>query len=497
MIRTERLLDTLIGAANLGMCVVDERNKIIDVNEFFCAIYEYEREELINRSYSILQPENYRERANLYYQNYIEGSQKSGVRQIISKSGKRKNVYSFSANTEDEEGNKLKVFNIVEAAELPQTFSEKPSEPLQTTQEVVIGNNVKTGILRCSQEGELLFANPHARTLLFLPAGSKNLYNEVTVYKGHHSRRLPIVQLLNEERFIDNQSLLIERPDHAPFWALLSASTAITDDGEVCFDITLVSQEDQKLLERQLNKRIEELKNSNKSLDHFVYGATHDLKAPLASISGLINILKREQDAGQRELYIQMMEKSVHRLNEFIKEIVDYSRNANQEVKRDQIDFQPLVEEIFESMAHLENAAKIKPVIHIEQDFPFLTDAHRLKVVLNNLVSNAYKYSSSHRRDSFIEVWVKVSPVKATIQVKDNGQGIGKNHIEKIFDMFFRASEGQGGTGLGLYIVKETLDKMQGTIHVVSELGQGTNFIVNIPSASILGSHEKQMKLDI
>ncbi|MDF9795799.1 PAS domain S-box-containing protein [Catalinimonas alkaloidigena] len=498
MIRTERLLDTLIGAANLGMCVVDDRNKIIDVNEFFCAIYEYEREELINKSYSILQPESYRARASLYYQNYIEGHQKSGLRQIISKNGTRKNVYSFTANTVDEEGNKLKVFNVVEATEPSEISKEAPSTPLQTsTQEVVIGNNVKTGILRCSQEGELQYANPHARTLLFLPAGSKSLHNEVTVYKGQHSRKLTLVQLLNEERFVDNQSLLIERPDHPPFWAVLSASTTITDEGQVCFDITIVSLEDQKLLERKLNKRIEELKNSNKSLDHFVYGATHDLKAPLASISGLINILKREQDFSQRELYIQMMEKSVHRLNEFIKEIVDYSRNANQDLKHDHIEFQPLVEEIFESMAHLENAAKIRPVIQVEQDYPFLTDAHRLKVVLNNLVSNAYKYSSTHRRDCFIEVKVKVSPVKATIHVKDNGQGIGESHIEKIFDMFFRASEGQTGTGLGLYIVKETLDKMQGSIHVVSELGQGTSFVVNIPSASTFGSNEKQMKLDI
>lgn len=509
MIQTERLLNTLIGAANLGMCVVDERNKIIDVNDFFCAIYEYSRDELLNRPYSVLQPESYRERASLYYQNYIEGKQQSGLRQIITKSGKRKSVYSFQANTEDESGNKIKVYNVVEASDLlennptaqKESTEEKISETAvasESSKEVVIGENVKTGILRCSQEGELLYANTHARTLLFLPAGSRKLDNEVIIYKGNHSQKYPLVRLLNDERFIDNQSLMIERPDHPPFWAVMSASTAITDEGQVCFDITIVNQEDQKLLERKLNKRVDELKNSNKSLDHFVYGATHDLKAPLASISGLINILKIEQNAEQRALYIQMMEKSVQRLNEFIREIVDYSRNANQEVKRDQIEFQPLIEEIFESMAHMENADKIRPVIDVEQEYPFQTDAHRLKVVLNNLVSNAYKYSSTHRRDCFIEVKVRVKPLKASIQVKDNGQGIGKNHIDKIFEMFFRASEGKTGTGLGLYIVKETLDKMQGSIHVVSELGQGTSFVVNIPSATTLRDNsEQQMKLDI
>lgn len=493
MIQTERLLNTLIDAANLGVCMVDHRNKIIDVNEYFCKIFEYDREELINKPYSVLQPENYRERASLYYQNFVEGNQHTALKQVLTKSGKRKNVYSFTATSEDELGNALKIYNVIDASDKPELSTSITQYP----QELVIGNNVKSGILRCSQEGELLYANPHARTLLFLPAGSKNLHNEITTYQGSHPRKVSLVQLLNEERFIDNQSILVERPDHPPFWALLSASTAISEDGQVCFDMTVVSQEDQKLLERKLNKKVEELKNVNKSLDHFVYGATHDLKAPLASLSGLINILRREESPVQKELYLQMMEKSIHRLNEFIKEIVDYSRNANQDIKRDNIEFQPMIEEIFESMAHMENAPKIEKIIHVEQDYPFQTDAHRLKVVLNNLISNAYKYSSTHRRDCFIEVRVKVTPYKATIHVNDNGQGISKTHIEKIFEMFFRASEGQTGTGLGLYIVKETLDKMQGSVHVVSELGKGTCFIVNIPSASALNGAQNQMKLDI
>ncbi|WPP52187.1 PAS domain-containing sensor histidine kinase [Catalinimonas niigatensis] len=487
------MLNTIIDAANLGVCMVDHRNKIIDVNDFFCKIFEYDREELLQKPYSTLQPENYKERANLYYQNFVEGNQNTALRQVMTKSGKRKSVYTFTATSEDEFGNVLKIYNVIEASDK----TESSSIGSQPPHELMIGNNVKSGILRCSQEGELLYANPHARTLLFLPAGSKSLQNEVTIYNENSPRKLPLVQLLNEERFIDNLSVLLERADHPPFWALLSASTAINEDGQVCFDMTVVNQEDQKLLERKLNKKLEELKNANKNLDHFVYGATHDLKAPLASISGLINILRREENPVQKEQYLQMMEKSIHRLNEFIKEIVDYSRNANQDVKRDNIDFQPLIEEVFESMAHMENASKVEKVIQIEQEYPFQTDAHRLKVVLNNLISNAYKYSSTHRRDGLIEVRVKVSPHKATIHVNDNGQGIGKSHIEKIFEMFFRASEGQTGTGLGLYIVKETLDKMHGSVHVVSELGKGSCFIVNIPSAATLSGAQNQMKLDI
>jgi len=494
MIQTERLLNTLIGAASLGICVVDDRNKIVEVNDFFCQIYGYKREELINKPHSILQPENYRERASLYYQSYIKGHQNTGIRQIITKTGERRTVYTFTATTEDDLGQTLKVYNVIDASEIEIKEDKKEARSMQET---TIGHHVKTGILRCNPEGKILYANPQARGLLYLPAGSRRLANEVTIYKGQRSKKLTLVKLLNDEQFIDNQAVRIERMNHPACWALLSASTAIDDRGQVCFDLTIVSLEEQKLMERKLNKKIDELKDINKSLDHFVYGATHDLKAPLASLSGLINILRREQDDSQKEIYLQMMEKSIHRLNEFIKEIVDYSRNANQEVKKDSIAFKPLIEDIFENMAHMDNASGIKKIINIEQNYPFQADAHRLKVVLNNLISNAYKYSSPHRRDSFIEVIVKANAQKATIQVKDNGQGIGEAHIEKIFEMFFRASEGKGGTGLGLYIVKETLDKMQGSIHVVSELGQGTCFTVTVPSALAKSAGQSQMKLDI
>lgn len=492
MLKAEGLLNALIDASKMGICIVDHRNKIVEVNDLFCEIYGYDREFLLYQSYSVLKPENYRDRASLDYQNYIEGKQQqNSLRQILTKSGQRKTVYAFSAHLTDENGHKQRAYNIIDVSDLPL------GKDTSSQQEVVtIGNEVKTGIMRCSMDGELLYVNAYARTLLYLPAGSDRLYHEVNYTQEGINRKLPLIQLLNELRYLDNQEMLVERKDHAPLWALLSAATVIDAGGNVCFDITLISLEEQKLSERKLNKKIEELNAANKQLDHFVYGATHDLKAPLASLAGLIHILRREDDPAQKELFMQMMDKSINRLNEFIKEIVDYSRNANLEVRSERVDFQSLIEEIFESMTHMENASKIRQIIRVEQADPFSSDNHRIRVVLNNLVSNAFKYSSSHRRDSYIEVNVKVENQKAIIQVRDNGMGIGTNHIEKIFDMFFRASEGQGGTGLGLYIVKETLDKLQGSIHVVSEPGKGTCFVVTIPSVTAL-LNPNQLKLGI
>ena len=487
MLKAERLLDSLLNATNIGICIVDHRNKIAEVNDTYCQIYEYNREELVNQSFSILKPENYREKAQLYYQGYMEGNLQQNLKQIQTRNGTYKSVQISVDTAEDESGQRFRIFSLVEVKTPGISSAQRVSDSQ-------IADTVKTAILRVNTEGKIRYANLQARTLFGLPAGISKLQNELTYFTDEHTRRLLLITLLNEQRFLDNLEVLIERPEYAPIWGKLSAATVMHENNEVCFDITFVSLEAQKLKERKLNREVEDLKAANKHLDHFVYGATHDLKAPLASLSGLLHIMRRESDPEQKEMFMEMMEKSIHRLNEFIREIVDYSRNANQALKSEEVYFEPLIREVFESMEHMENADKIRQFVSVDQSCPFYTDTHRLKVVLSNLVSNAYKYSSVHRRDAFIRLSVRSDEKQATIRIEDNGQGIDKNHIEKIFEMFFRASEGNGGSGLGLYIVKETLDKMHGSIHVVSDQGKGTCFVVMLPS---VGQKSSKNQLDL
>lgn len=488
MLKAERLLDSLLNATNIGICIVDDHNKIIEVNDTYSQIYEYEKEELINQPYAILKPENYRKKARLYYQGYMEGSHKKNLKQILTRNGNYKSVQISVDNAEDDLGQQFRIFSIVEVQPSNARSTQKAAD-------AHIADSVKTAILRINTEGQIRYANQHARILFCLPAGISKLQNELTYLTDEHTRRLSMTSLLNEQRFLDNLEVLLERTEHAPIWGKLSAATVMHENDEVCFDITFISLEAQKLKERKLNRAVEDLKAANKQLDRFVYGATHDLKAPLASLSGLLNIMRKETDPQQKEVFMEMMEKSIHRLNEFIREIVDYSRNANQKLKSEEVEFDKLLREVFESMEYMENADKIKQLIDVDQAFPFHTDPHRLKVVLNNLISNAFKYSSVHRRDAFVRVSVRVDEKQATIRIEDNGQGIDKDHIEKIFDMFFRASEMQGGSGLGLYIVKETLDKMHGSIHVVSKHGKGTSFVINLPSGRM--NSRKQLELGI
>jgi signal transduction histidine kinase len=115
-------------------------------------------------------------------------------------------------------------------------------------------------------------------------------------------------------------------------------------------------------------------------------------------------------------------------------------------------------------------------------DLEVNSDRGRLKVVLNNLVGNSLKYNDANKEEKLVELKTSYQNNSLVIQVNDNGIGIAEEHQPKIFDMFYRATERSQGSGLGLYIAKETIEKLGGKISLTSKVGQGTNFSVAIPT---------------
>ncbi len=231
-----------------------------------------------------------------------------------------------------------------------------------------------------------------------------------------------------------------------------------------------------------IERRNKELNKINEELDKFVYSASHDLKAPLNSVLGLINIAKKDGATGSMPLYLQMIEQSIKKLERFIADIIDYSRNTSVEVVSSVIDFHRIIDEALADVKYLEGDANIKKKIKVKGEGDFKSDPKRLSVILNNLITNSIIYHDASKENKFIEISVKYNKIRSTIVVKDNGTGIGKEHLIKIFKMFYRASENTKGSGLGLYIVKETLSKIKGTINVESDLGKGSKFTIELPA---------------
>jgi signal transduction histidine kinase len=233
-------------------------------------------------------------------------------------------------------------------------------------------------------------------------------------------------------------------------------------------------------------QRFVQLQKANAELDRFVYSISHDLRAPLASVRGLVHLGQRATDLAEAQLYFDLQDKSLHKLNQFIADILDYSRNNRTELQLQLVDFEAEVAQVLELQAQHGQQYAVVPEIAVEQRGEFLTDRHRLQVVLNNLVSNAYRYQNPAQTEPWVRIGVQAGAAQATITVADNGIGIAAEHLPRIFDMFYRAAEGTTGSGLGLYIVKEVVDKLQGSVIVKSEIGRGTEFSLCLPNLARL-----------
>ncbi len=252
----------------------------------------------------------------------------------------------------------------------------------------------------------------------------------------------------------------------------------------VCISFVLMVNEES---ERRLHVMADEIKiknrnleKSNAELDRFFYSTSHDLRSPLLSLKGLMNIARNDTADLKMQHYLDMMAQRADRLNLFISDIIDYSKNTRTELVLGKVNLPELVATVRENVQFLEGADRISFREEIMVDEVF-TDHGRLTTILNNLVSNAIKYHYPGRSSQWIRVKISKQDNVLYIVVSDNGLGIKSENQAKIFDMFFRGTDYAKGSGLGLYIVRETVMKMKGTIRVESTEYEGSSFIVELP----------------
>ncbi len=226
----------------------------------------------------------------------------------------------------------------------------------------------------------------------------------------------------------------------------------------------------------------EKLEIKNFELDSFVYHTSHDLRAPLASILGLTSLIDQEDDLDKVKKFNNMIKESVKKQDEFIKSILNYSQNVNLPTTRKGIHFKEIIDNVLQELNNMPNKSSIDVRVKISGKPMFYGDPIRLTIIFKNLISNTIKYFDA-RKKSYLSIDISKNENESVVVVEDNGVGIKKEHLSKIFDMFYRGNENSDGSGLGLYIVKETVDKLGGSIKIFSEYGKGTKFMFNIPNA--------------
>ncbi|HEY6977891.1 MAG TPA: ATP-binding protein [Chitinophagaceae bacterium] len=238
-----------------------------------------------------------------------------------------------------------------------------------------------------------------------------------------------------------------------------------------------------KTQEAILKNQNEELQKINAELDKFVYSVTHDLRAPLTSMLGVVEIAEEDNQDILMKKRLTLLKTNIRKLDQFILDIMDYSLNARQEIKKEEINFQSVLDEITHKLKYInDEGSNVDIRVKIISTAPFHSDKSRISIMLNNLISNSIRYCNPKVNDPFVEIGVNVTDKEANIIISDNGIGIGEEFHDKIFDMFYRVSHTSMGTGLGLYLVKESVKKLNGRIKVESQKEKGSKFSICIPN---------------
>nr|WP_302180006.1 HAMP domain-containing sensor histidine kinase [Chryseosolibacter indicus] len=217
-------------------------------------------------------------------------------------------------------------------------------------------------------------------------------------------------------------------------------------------------------------------------MEKFLYSTSHDLRSPLTSIFGLVNLARLESKEPVIQDYFSRIESSAMRLDNLIRDIISFSKTTYQTVKYDKVDVRSLIEKYLNSYKDNASFGTIEFEIITQCNEAVFSDPERLGVILDNLIRNAIHFFDPNKATSFVRISAASSKENVTIEIMDNGVGIPSQHLEKVFDMFYKASIHSKGAGLGLYIVKETVNTLNGNVSVESELGFGTIFRLVIPN---------------
>lgn len=236
--------------------------------------------------------------------------------------------------------------------------------------------------------------------------------------------------------------------------------------------------------EEMLSEQNSQLTKVNTELDQFAYRISHDLRAPLSSILGLINVYSLSKDPEEKEQVISLIKGRVQKLDQFIRDILNHSRNIRMEVVYEPVKPALMVQEVLNQLNHMKDFGRQKIENLIPENFTVQTDRNRLQVILSNLISNAVKYYDPAKPEPFIRLSVGQNKTHWTLTVADNGIGVEEEHLNNLFTMFYRAHTHGEGSGLGLYIVQEMCRKMNGTVSVKSKYGIGTEFCITLPVIS-------------
>jgi signal transduction histidine kinase len=228
-------------------------------------------------------------------------------------------------------------------------------------------------------------------------------------------------------------------------------------------------------------KGISELNGLHDHLDQFIYRASHNLRSPLTTLLGLLELARRSTACAESVSdYIRLMTDRVKHLDDLLLELICIVNNETEPIDLRDVYLDREARSVLEE--HAQQNKYFTYNISTNQTDAFFTDQERLKIILRNIISNAIKFSNPSTESPHVELFIRTELETAYIMIEDNGIGMDSATLKKIFNLFFKATNNHSGAGLGLYTVRRVVDKLRGSITVTSALDKGTIFTISLPN---------------
>ena len=269
-------------------------------------------------------------------------------------------------------------------------------------------------------------------------------------------------------------------------YSVVAGDSHLKIDFQATDEIGALGVDFQKMVDRlneshkQLLEHSHDLEMTNKELNQFSYVTSHDLKAPLRSLSSLIAFTKNELNGQMNETaqeYFEMMESRISRMENLIEGILEYSRVGKKNTQKTDVNLNEVLEEVIDLVAPPEHFN-----LKVQEELPTLfANEVRMQQVFQNLIGNAIKYCDKDVVE--VEIAVEKTDDHYMFSVKDNGAGIEEEYYDKIFEVFqtLNPRDEVEASGIGLSITKKIVEDLGGKIWLNSEPGVGTTFYFTVP----------------
>ena len=499
ILKQEQRYLSLVENMNDGLFYFDKSNQIIFVNDRFCTISNFSKEELMGQSREfILAPIKNQEEVRAKFESLTAGHSIKVDAELKKKNGETVWIQLAGSPYYDEEGirnGSLVVSTDITDLKIVEELLKKREEGYKTfidqsavgiwraeyRQPIPINLTIKDQVELLLDSGIISECNDFMSEMYGYNSSAdltgrriRDFYYIENNFDEEQTKELMQSFILNNYRISNAESKELDKNGNIRY--MLNNNIGVVENG--CLVRTWGVQTD--ITDRKKTEK--ELVETNQELDTFFYKASHDLKGPLASVMGIVNLARLENSDPLNEKYFTMIETSVKRLDRTLLDLIELARTRKGTSKLSHINVMALVQEILHSLRHLPDFGSINFEVKIDHLLELKADKVLVLSVFQNLIHNAINYCNQY--SPYVKIKVEKSEKGVSLEVSDNGQGIPEAIRERVFEMFYRGHPDSTGSGLGLFIVKNALEKMKGSIDFVSEVGKGTTFTVEIPNAT-------------